>query len=130
MIGKGLSGRAPVWVAAIAVGAFTSAAQADANVLYCEPAISHYCQNIHIGCSGRSKRKAVSFEVHLDGAKAFVRRRDAQTDVVVTKQNGEILLRDPATGNWIRILKDRTYAERLQAERPALMARGTCTVAR
>lgn len=130
MIGKGLSGRAPVWVAAVAIGAVSAAAQTNADVLYCEPAISHYCQNIHIGCSGRSKRKAASFEVHLDGAKAFVRRGDTQTDVVVTKQNGEIVLRDPATGNWIRILKDRAYAERLQAERPALMARGTCTPAR
>ena len=130
MIDKGLFGRAPVCVAAVIVGAVSSTAQADATVLHCKPAISHYCQNIHIGCSGRSKRKAASFEVHLDGAKAFVRRGDTQTDVAVAKRNGEIVLRYPATGNWIRILTNRTYAERLQAERPALMARGTCTPAR
>ena len=129
MIGSDHCGRAVTLVCAITLGA-GSVARADVVAYKCKPAISHYCQNIHIGCSGRSKRKATSFEVHIDGSRAFLRRGDTATPVRVSAQNGELVLRDPKTGNWVRILTDRSYAERLQALKPALMARGVCTVTR
>ena len=38
--------------------------------------------------------------------------------LVHSESNGEVVLRDPSTADWIRILKNRTYVERLVSERP------------
>lgn len=130
MSGGGACGRAVIGMIAVALGVTSSFAKAESVVYRCEPAISHYCQNIHIGCAGRSKRKTTPFEVHIDGSLAVLRRGDKSNGVMMSKKNGEIVLRDPETGNWVRILKNRTYAERLQSAKPALMARGDCETVR
>lgn len=42
------------------------------GVVACKPRVTHYCRNIHIGCSGRSRIETYPFVVTLDGRSARI----------------------------------------------------------
>lgn len=112
-----------------AAGAVLAAAasMAQAEVLECKPAYRFYCENIHIGCSGRSRVKTTPFRIDLAPERATLTDATGQvTALQVHPSPGAVVLRDPESGNWIRLLRDGTFAQRLQARNPALMSRGRC----
>ena len=95
--------------------------------LECRPALPFYCQNIHVGCAGRSKIRTPILKINLTASQAAVSSDDGQTvDMVARTARGDTVLFDESSGNWIRLLANGTYAQRIHTRRGALMTRGTC----
>lgn len=104
-----------------------AAAPARASTFDCVPGLPFYCQNIHIGCSGRSRRPSRRFRLWISGARGWAKFADGTgIALAVRRYPDAVVLRETGTRNWIRLTPDGIYARRLQSVVPALMTRGRC----
>lgn len=115
-----------------AVIALAAPAAADTAVwLDCAPDLPHYCENIHVGCAGRSKIATGPFVLSFNDTGALHRKDTAPVRVSVTHSQHASVLRVPGTRDWIRVVRgDRLdqfdYTQRIYRGGRALMSRGTC----
>jgi len=102
---------------------FGAASAASEPVYTCEPALPTYCQNIHLGCAGRTNRPTSDFQI-ADGGIAF--SDGARWRVSTNRSHSGVVFRRRETNDWIRIDNDLRFSQRLYAPRGPLMAFGTC----
>lgn len=93
-----------------------------AAVLSCVPALPFYCQNIHVGCAGRTKVKTEAFRFQPDSV-AF--DDGSQWNVRIQSDRGATILWRTGHADWIRIETDGRFSLR-RYDSTALMTRGTC----
>ena len=93
-----------------------------AAILSCVPALPFYCQNIHVGCAGRSATRTEAFRVQ--SAKVVFEAENAWEVRTQTDRGATILWRK-GHADWIRIEPDGRFSLRRYSRTP-LMTRGTC----
>ena len=91
--------------------------------LNCTPALPFYCENIHVGCAGRTRLKTERFEIS-DQNVTFQNGSSWEADL--THDRRAMILRRANRPDWIRIEADGTFSLRRYAPR-AMMTRGTCS---
>ncbi|HSM40006.1 MAG TPA: hypothetical protein VK862_04595 [Afifellaceae bacterium] len=103
--------------------------------LYCEPALRHFCGNIHIGCTGRSAVAASPFTVavaggegRLDFAGGAAPVADLPLDgaLTVPDDRGYLLVRLRPGFDYFRLEADGRYNLRIYHRGAALMSSGRC----
>jgi hypothetical protein len=111
--------KAAVWAAFISQWL---ALEADASTK-CTPALPFYCENIHIGCAGRSKISTQGFTfreqsvVFENGTVWNVRPREDRKALILWRQDND---------DWIRIEENNRFSLRRYDHGRALMMRGHC----
>lgn len=104
-----------------------SALPAFGETMRCVPLYPVFCGNIHVGCSGRSRLPSKAFSVIIasKGVQvAFDSGKKWKTHA--PKENGERVIRDPNSRNWIRIDRKNRFSMRIYRKGLALMALGKC----
>ena len=95
-----------------------------AAVLTCTPALPFYCQNIHIGCAGRTTMPTQSFIIDNDRVTFsdttlwHIRRQQDREAHILWRKNHR---------DWIRIEADGRFSLRRYDSATPMMTRGTCT---
>ena len=112
---------------AMVFGASAPAQQAELEPLACTPALPFYCENIHVGCAGRSELATLPFRVTPTetGAEVTADGQEAVPARVARDRSGFVLRLD-SSRDWIRIEGDGRYSTRIYRDDVALMTRGAC----
>lgn len=101
----------------------------------CEPRLKYFCENIHIGCSGRSAIPTAAFTVVVNGDNALLERLVDSATPVSTGPPGAIswpeggayaIVRFPGAPGYLKISSDGTYSMRRYSSGTAYMAYGSC----
>ena len=98
-----------------------------AALLSCTPALPFFCQNIHIGCAGRSRVETQSFEIS-DTTVTFTDGTTWQTHH--NQDRNAAIFRHTNDRDWIRIEADHRFTLRRYENATALMTRGICKTLR
>ena len=90
--------------------------------LNCTPALPFYCENIHVGCAGRTRIRTEAFEisnrqVDFEDGEVWEIRSTPDREAIIHRRSGR--------KDWIRIEPDGTFSLRRYAPR-AMMTRGMC----
>ena len=104
---------------------------AQSGAITCQPALKHFCRNIHIACSGRSDIEAAPFVLSVSGNDARLDfPHGGAPDVPLT---GGIrfgadyaLFRLRPDADYIRVEADGRYSFRLYRRGVAYMSYGEC----
>ncbi len=112
------------------MGLFAGAAVAEATDarIRCSPAEPFFCENIHIGCAGRSKLDTLAFtldrkQVVFDDATRWTVNL---ADNFLPNEKGDSALVLRHGKDWIRLTADGRFSQRIYRKGKALMTRGTC----
>ena len=107
--------------------------------LLCQPKTAFFCENIHIGCAGRSKLATQSFYLETVRSGSVVQFKDGtrwtdETTRSLEAEQTEILLRNGQ--DWIRLVaksskvasgdKPFDFSQRIYRKGKALMTYGSC----
>lgn len=99
-----------------------------AETIRCEPVYPVFCQNVHVGCAGRSSLPTNGFlitveangvDVVFDGGEAWM--------VQAPELKGERVIRKSDSRDWIRIDRRDRFSHRIYRKGTAFMAFGKCT---
>ena len=94
-----------------------------AVVMSCMPALPFYCQNIHVGCAGRTKVSTYAFR--FDN-RHVVFENDETWNVRPHPDRGATILWREGRDDWIRIEKDGRFSMRRYGTAETMMTRGKC----
>jgi hypothetical protein len=94
-----------------------------AALLSCTPSLPFYCENIYIGCAGRTRIRTEAFEI---ATQKIVFEEGEVWEIRSTPDRKAIIHRRSDHDDWIRIESDGRFSLRRYAPR-AMMTRGMCT---
>lgn len=101
----------------------------------CEPARAFFCENIHLGCSGRSTIPTVSFDIKIKAKHAWLKQTPDTSEPTMAPRSGPIEWAnvDAYVIVWLRprpdylkISSDGRYSFRHTSRGMATMSNGTC----
>ena len=101
----------------------------------CVPARAFFCENIHVGCSGRSTIPTVSFDIAIKGEHAWLKQTADTGEPTMAPRSGPIEWEndDAYVIVWLRprpdylkISSDGRYSFRHTSRGTAIMSNGTC----
>lgn len=101
---------------------------AAGETIRCEPVYPVFCQNVHIGCAGRTSLPTKGFsvivaangvDVNFDGGEKWMAQ--------APEREGERVIRKSDSRDWIRIDHKDSFSHRIYRKGKALMAYGKCT---
>ncbi len=101
---------------------------AAGETIRCEPTYPVFCQNVHIGCAGRTSLPTEGFsvivesdavELTFDGGEKWIAQ--------APEREGERVIRNSGSRDWIRIDHKDSFSHRIYRRGTALMAFGKCT---
>lgn len=101
----------------------------------CTPAMKRFCENIHIGCSGRSRIPAVPFVITLEGDLARLKTAAPATRSAMLPRTGSInwadhhaylIVRFRPGADYLKIKSDGSYSYRHYNRGKAYMSYGRC----
>ena len=100
----------------------------NAETIRCEPAYPVFCQNVHIGCAGRTSLPTDGFSVIVAANEVNVifDGGDKWT-AQAPEREGERVIRKSNSRDWIRIDHKDIFSHRIYRKGKALMAYGKCT---
>lgn len=103
------------------------AVPAVGETIRCVPLYPVFCGNIHIGCAWRSRVPSRAFSVLASEKDVHVAFDDGDNwKTQAPKENGERVITDPRSRNWIRIDSKDRFSMRIYRKGKALMALGSC----
>jgi hypothetical protein len=130
-----------VWPAAGGAAAADDAASAtlarlrDAGQLSCRPALPHFCENVHVRCSGRTTVPTFEFMLRTTGATGTLelvtaseefRQRYENANVEWDKDGGYALLWPREGPGYVKLLPDGKYVFRHYIQGLGIMSLGHC----
>ena len=93
----------------------------------CDPTLSVFCRNIHVGCSGVTEIPTAAFEVVISDSNARV---DFEGEAAPlsgrVSGSGDLVVRLEESRAWIRIQQDGRYSHRIYRDGRAAMSYGSC----
>lgn len=98
------------------------------ETIRCEPAYPVFCQNVHIGCAGRTALSTNGFLVTVEANGVDVVFDDGKKWMAQAPElKGERVIRKSGARDWIRIDRKDRFSHRIYRKGAALMAYGKCT---
>ncbi len=104
----------------------TAAAAEPRHGFACRPALSVFCRNVHVGCSGVTGIPTAAFEVTILDARAQVEFEGATPLSGSVSGDGDLVIRLKAGRDWIRIEEDGRFSHRTYRDGRPAMSYGTC----
>ncbi|MBL4891138.1 MAG: hypothetical protein JKX91_04830 [Rhizobiaceae bacterium] len=104
-----------------------SVLSAVGETIRCEPAYSVFCQNVHIGCAGRTSLHTEGFSVIVaaNGVDVIFDGGEKWT-AHAPEREGERVIRKSDSRDWIRIDHKDSFSHRIYRKNIALIAYGKC----
>lgn len=101
----------------------------NSGTVTCQPALPYFCENIHVGCSGRSKVPASPFKITVNGDLAQITLSDLRRagNFNGVDDDGAVVFRLHPTQDYIKLLPSGEFNYRHYVKRGALMSYGECT---
>jgi hypothetical protein len=122
-------------VPALAALQSVTAELARGGTARCEPALEFFCENIHVGCSGRSNLPAVAFDVSINADQAWLKQTSDHGEPTMAPRSGPIewaadgdsviVWLRPRPG-YLKISSDGRYSFRQYSRGTATMSHGKC----
>jgi hypothetical protein len=122
-------------VPALASPTSVTAELARRGTATCEPAQAFFCENIHVGCSGRSTIRTVSFDITIKAKHAWLKQRTDTREPTMAPRSGPIeWANDDAyvivwlrpRPDYLKISSDGSYSFRHTSGGTATMSNGIC----
>lgn len=118
-----------------AAGESVTARLARGSSATCLPTLRNFCENIHIGCSGRSAIETFSFVVTANADKASLERTSGDAASNMPPRSGPVewaendayvVVRLAPAHGYLKILFDGSYSYRHYSRGTAYMSYGKC----
>jgi hypothetical protein len=125
----------PGFAAAPAATANAVTKLAQTGELSCEPALPHFCRNIHVGCAGRLALQTFPFTLRANQSHGWIDPKTDAGEPAAPYRNSSVhwqadgayvILRPNASDGYIRVLADGTYSFRHYQNGAAAMSYGRC----
>ena len=95
--------------------------------LVCKPALSVFCRNIHVGCSGVTGIPTTRFEVVVADGRALLDFEGSKAPLAgQVSGSGDLVIRLAEGRDWVRIKEDGRFSHRTYRDGRAAMSYGTC----
>lgn len=114
-------------------GAGALAKLESTGAVTCLPALPFFCDNIHVGCAGRTTLRTFAFTLRMNAGRAWV---DADADTAGISEQYEnarldwdqdgVIFRPRATQGYIKLLDNGRYSFRHYARDLGTMSHGRC----
>lgn len=97
----------------------------------CEPSIAHFCANIHVSCSGRSRIETVAFTLRGEGDAAWLLERGGVAAsrvgrMQLDEQGDHVLVWLDPPPDLVRLRADGRYSFRIRRRDEYYMSYGRC----
>jgi hypothetical protein len=115
-----------LFVILVSFGKLGNAADTQSD-FRCRPALSYFCENIHVSCAGATNIRTTPFSVSIVEKVArvdFEESRPPKTGRVSGTR--DLVIRLENSRDWIRIEKNGRYSQRIHGKRGAAMGHGIC----
>jgi hypothetical protein len=102
----------------------------------CQPALPHFCRNLHVACAGQTSIKAFAFKLKALRSQGTIESAPDPENVLLQYENGRIdwdrdgayaILHPPQGGGYIKLLADGSYSVRHYEPHGAVMSMGRCS---
>ena len=107
------------------------------ETLFCEPTLSYFCSNIHIGCAGQSTLRTWPFTISMIGNKGKMAPAIEQSTLIKAVRDGDIVRADDLDSlilflkpgkDYVKVSTTGKFNFRHYTQRGALMTYGWCSV--
>ena len=107
------------------------------ETLFCEPTLSYFCSNIHIGCAGQSTLRTWPFTISMVGNKGKMASALERSTQIKAVRDGDIVRADDLDSlilflkpgkDYIKVSTTGKFNFRHYTQRGALMTYGWCSV--
>jgi len=101
----------------------------------CQPTLPHFCENMHVRCSGQTSVPTFEFKLRSTGSTGSLelvttsdefQRRYENADVEWDNDGDYVLLWPKATNGYIKLFSDRKYVFRHYIQSLGVMSLGHC----
>ena len=107
----------------------------QAGEVSCQPTLPHFCENMHVRCSGQTSVPTFEFRLRTKNGTGSLeltttseefQRRYESADVEWDKDGGYVLLWPKATNGYVKLLPDGKYVFRHYIQGLGVMSLGHC----
>jgi hypothetical protein len=107
----------------------------QAGEVSCQPTLPHFCENMHVRCSGETSVPTFEFmlratrstgSLELATTSEEFRQRYENANVEWDKDGGYVLLWPKATNGYVKLLSDGRYVFRHYIQSRGVMSLGQC----
>ena len=107
----------------------------QAGEVSCQPTLPHFCENMHVRCSGQTSVPTFEFMLRTTSSTGSLelattseefQQRYENANVEWDKDSGYVLLWPKATDGYVKLLSDGRYVFRHYIESRGVMSLGQC----
>lgn len=107
----------------------------QATEVSCQPTLPHFCENMHVRCSGRTSVATFEFKLRTKAGTSTVellttseefQQRYENANVEWDKDGGYVLLTPQAAKGYVKLLADGKYVFRHYIHSAGVMSLGHC----
>ena len=113
----------------------TFLARRQAEEVACTPTLPHFCENMHVRCSGKTSVPTFEFKLRTTGSTGLVQLLTASEEfqrlyenanVEWDKDGDYVLLSPRATNGYVKLMSDGKYVFRHYIQSVGVMSLGHC----